>query len=71
MRVVGLVRGARCWVLGVGLGDDVSVVVERRGGVDGTDLIWVIDSGWASPSRATLAVKKAFGLPATMVLLCG
>ena len=53
--------------MGVGLGDDVSVV-ERRGAFDGTDLIWVINSGWASPSLATLAVKKPFGLPATMVL---
>jgi hypothetical protein len=31
-----------------------------------TDLVWVVDSGWARPSLATLAVKKAFGLPATV-----
>lgn len=29
-----------------------------------TDLVWVVDSGWASPNLATLDVKKAFGLAA-------
>lgn len=32
----------------------------------GTDLVWVMDMGWASPNLETLAVKKAFGLPATV-----
>ena len=36
------------------------------GGWAGTDLVWVMDMGWASPNLATLAVKKTFGLPATV-----
>ncbi len=35
----------------------------------GTDLVWVVDSGWASPNLAALAVKKTLGLPATTCLV--
>ncbi len=34
-----------------------------------TDLVWVVDSGWASPNLAALAVKKTLGLPATTCLV--